>query len=164
MVEQEGAGEGVRGGTLPDLSLAYAILYVADLPLMARFYGETLGLPIASRDDRFVAFGGAVAPLALEAGGPMLGAARGKEQNPTLWQFAVADIDAGVAALAARSPFSATRRAIVSPSWSARHSIVVLLSACAAPSPVSSRPDVTALAPGVLDRSASRLRESVRWR
>jgi predicted enzyme related to lactoylglutathione lyase len=85
-----------------DLSVSYAILYVADLPLMARFYGETVGLPIASRTERFVAFGGAAAPLALEAGGPAPGVARGKEQNPTLWQFAVPDIEAGVAELAAR--------------------------------------------------------------
>lgn len=89
-------------GTLPGLEVAYAILYVADLPVMARFYGETLGLPIASQNDRFVAFGGVAAPLALEAGGPALGGIRGKAQNPTLWQFAVADIDAAVAMLAAR--------------------------------------------------------------
>jgi len=87
---------------LSALTLAYAILYVADLPLMATFYGETVGLPIASRDERFVAFGGAAAPLALEAGGPERSGARGKEQNPTLWQFAVPDIKASVAALAAR--------------------------------------------------------------
>jgi predicted enzyme related to lactoylglutathione lyase len=87
---------------VPDIAVAYAILYVADLPLMARFYGETVGLPIASRNDRFVAFGGAAAPLALEAGGPEPNGPRAKEQNPTLWQFAVPDIEAGVAALAAR--------------------------------------------------------------
>lgn len=86
---------------MPALTVAYAILYVADLPLMARFYGETLGLPIASRNERFVAFGGAATPLALEAGGPERGGARGKEQNPTLWQFVVADIEASVAELAA---------------------------------------------------------------
>ncbi len=87
---------------MPDLTVAYAILYVADLPLMATFYGETVGLPIASRNERFVAFGGAAAPLALEAGGSELRGARGKEQNPTLWQFAVPDIEASVAVLVAR--------------------------------------------------------------
>ena len=87
---------------MPELSVAYAILYVADLPLMVAFYGETLGLPIASRNERFVAFGGAAAPLALEAGGPPSHGARGKEQNPTLWQFAVVDIEASVVALSAR--------------------------------------------------------------
>ncbi len=87
---------------MPDRTVAYAILYVADLPLMARFYGAIVGLPIASRNERFVTFGGAAAPLALEAGGPALDGARGKAQNPTLWQFAVPDIEAGVAELAAR--------------------------------------------------------------
>lgn len=87
---------------MSDLEVAYAILYVADLPLMATFYGETLGLPIASRNERFMAFGGAAAPLALEAGGPAHNGVRGKEQNPTLWQFAVPDIEASVAMLAAR--------------------------------------------------------------
>lgn len=82
--------------------IAYCVLYVADLPAMARFYGETLGLPIAARNDRFVALGGAGAPLALEAGGPPPGEPRGKDRNPTLVQFAVGDIAAAVAALAAR--------------------------------------------------------------
>ena len=87
---------------MPDLAVAYAILYVADLPTMVTFYSETLGLPIASRNERFVAFGGAAAPLALEAGGPEVAGARDKGRNPTLWQFAVPDIEASVAALAAR--------------------------------------------------------------
>ncbi len=87
---------------MPELTLAYAILYVADLPLMTRFYGGIVGLPIASRNERFVAFGDAAAPLALEAGGPEPRGAREKEQNPTLWQFAVPDIEASVAVLAAR--------------------------------------------------------------
>ncbi len=49
--------------------LAYCIIYVADLPAMARFYSEVLRLPIAEENARFVAFGGTAAPLALEAGG-----------------------------------------------------------------------------------------------
>ena len=87
---------------MPDLHVAYAVLYGADLPVMATFYGETVGLPVASRNERFVAFGDAAAPLALEAGGPEPRGARGKGQNPTLWQFAVPDIEASVAVLAAR--------------------------------------------------------------
>ncbi len=61
-----------------------------------------MGLPIASRIERIVAFGGAATPLALEADGPERNGARGKEQKPTLWQFAVSDIAASVAKLAAR--------------------------------------------------------------
>lgn len=79
--------------------VAYAVIYVADLDAMARFYGEALGLPIVERNERFVAFGGAGAPLALEAGGPPADGPRAKDRNPTLIQFAVADIAAGVAAL-----------------------------------------------------------------
>lgn len=84
------------------LELAYSIIYVADLPAMARFYSDVLGLPIAERNERFLAFGGAAAPLALEVGGPPIGGPRAKDQNPTLFQFAVADIVSAVAALAAR--------------------------------------------------------------
>lgn len=83
-------------------SVAYCILYVADLATMTAFYAETLGLPVAEQTARFVALGGGGAPIALEAGGPPPGEPRGKDRNPTLVQFAVADIEAGVAALAAR--------------------------------------------------------------
>lgn len=86
----------------PELSVAYCVLYVANLAAMTRFYTEVLGLPIAEQNARFVALGGAGAPLALEAGGPAVDGPRGKERNPTLVQFAVADIAASVAALAAR--------------------------------------------------------------
>ncbi len=82
--------------------VAYCVLYAADLPALTRFYHETLGLPIAERSARFIAFGGAGAPLALEAGGPPAAGPRGKDRNPTLVQFAVGDIAASVAALAAR--------------------------------------------------------------
>src|SRR5215212_9325153 len=82
--------------------IAYCVLYVADLDRMARFYAETLGLPVSERGERFVAFGGAGAPLALEAGGPPAGGPRAREQNPTLVQFAVSNIEEAVAALAAR--------------------------------------------------------------
>ena len=82
--------------------IAYSVLYVADLPAMTRFYHETLGLPIAEQNARFVAFGGGGAPLALEAGGPPPGEPRGKDRNPTLVQLAVADIEAAVATLATR--------------------------------------------------------------
>ena len=82
--------------------IAYSVLYVADLGRMAHFYGETLGLPVSERNERFVAFGGAGAPLALEAGGPPAGGPRAREQNPTLVQFAVADVEEARAALAAR--------------------------------------------------------------
>ena len=81
--------------------VAYCVLYVADLDRMARFYGETLGLPVSERSERVVAFGGAGVPLALETGGPPAGGSRAREQNPTLVQFAVADIEEAVAALAA---------------------------------------------------------------
>jgi len=84
------------------LMLAYSIIYVADLDAMARFYSEVLGLPIVEHSARFVAFGGAAAPLALEAGGPPVAGPRTKDQNPTLCQFAVADIVSTVASLAAR--------------------------------------------------------------
>ena len=84
------------------LNLAYSIIYVADLPAMARFYSEVLGLPIAERNARFVAFGGVAAPLALEAGGPPVSGPRTKEHNPTLCQFAVADLVAAVTSLAER--------------------------------------------------------------
>ena len=36
--------------------IAYCVIYVADLPVMVRFYAETLGLPIAEQNARFVAF------------------------------------------------------------------------------------------------------------
>jgi predicted enzyme related to lactoylglutathione lyase len=84
------------------LPLAYSIIYVADLPAMARFYSEVLGLPIAEENARFVAFGGAAAPLALEAGGPAVSGPRAKDQNPTLFQFAVPDIATAVNTLAER--------------------------------------------------------------
>ncbi len=87
---------------LGSLQLAYCIIYVADLASMTRFYGEVLGLPIAERNERFVAFGGTATPLALEVGGPPVDGPRGKERNPTLVQFAVGDIAAAVSALAAR--------------------------------------------------------------
>ena len=91
---------GGRGMTLD--RVAYCVLYVADLERMTRFYSETLGLSVGERSARFVALGGAGAPLALEAGGPPAGPPRDKEQNPTLVQFAVSDIDGAVTALAAR--------------------------------------------------------------
>lgn len=82
--------------------VAYCITYVADLAAMVRFYETTLGLPVVERNERFVAFGGAGAPLALEAGGPPADGPRGKERNPTLVQFVVDDIAASVAALDGR--------------------------------------------------------------
>ena len=82
--------------------VAYCVIYVADLAGMARFYGEVLGLEAVERSERFVAFGGAGAPLALEAGGPPVEGPRGKDRNPTLVQFAVGDIEASVAALGER--------------------------------------------------------------
>ncbi len=82
--------------------IAYCVIYTADLAAMVRFYAETLGLPIAEQNARFVAFGGAGAPLALETGGPPVEGMRGKERNPTLVQFAVGDIATSVAELATR--------------------------------------------------------------
>ena len=84
------------------LRVAYCVLYVADLAAMVRFYGEVLGLPIAEQSARFVAFGGGGGPLALEVGGPAPEGMRGKDRNPTLVQFTVADIEASVADLVAR--------------------------------------------------------------
>jgi predicted enzyme related to lactoylglutathione lyase len=85
------------------LRVAYCVLYVADLPAMTEFYRGTLGLPIAEQNARFVAFAGSGAPLALEAGGPAADGPRNKDRNPTLVQFAVADIETAVADLAARN-------------------------------------------------------------
>ncbi len=85
--------------------LAYSIIYVADLAGMTRFYRDVLGLPVGEEGPRFVAFGGAGVPLALEAGGPVPAGPRARDRNPTLIQFAVADIEAGVAALAALAFF-----------------------------------------------------------
>lgn len=82
--------------------VAYCILYVADLDRATAFYRDILGLPVVERTPRFAAFGGAGAPLALEAGGPPVAGPREKERNPTLTQFAVADIEGSVAALGAR--------------------------------------------------------------
>jgi predicted enzyme related to lactoylglutathione lyase len=82
--------------------VAYSVIYAADLAAMVRFYEGTLGLPVTERSDRFVAFGGAGSPLAIEAGGPPVAGSRGKDRNPTLIQFAVGDIAAAVAALEAR--------------------------------------------------------------
>ena len=82
--------------------VAYCVLYVADLAAVTRFYHETLGLPIAEQNARFVAFGGGGAPIALETGGPPSGEPRGKDRNPTLTQLAVADIESAVATLATR--------------------------------------------------------------
>lgn len=84
------------------LTLAYCVTYVADLAAMTAFYRDILGLPVAEQNERFVAFGGVGAPLALEAGGPPPDGPRGKDRNPTLIQFTVAEITAAVAALAAR--------------------------------------------------------------
>jgi predicted enzyme related to lactoylglutathione lyase len=93
-----------RGHDAPPLALdlAYCITYVADLAAMTAFYRDTLGLPVAEQNARFVAFGGAGAPLALEAGGPPPDGPRSKERHPILCQFAVTAIDEAVAALAAR--------------------------------------------------------------
>lgn len=82
--------------------VAYCVLYVADLDRMTDFYAGTLALPVAERSPRFVAFGGAGAPLALEAGGPAITGARAKDRNPVLLQLRVADIERAVADLAAR--------------------------------------------------------------
>lgn len=82
--------------------VAYCVVYVADLDSMTRFYGDLLGLPIVERGERFVAFGGVGAPLALEAGGPPIAGPRAKDRNPTLIQFATSNIEASVAALHAR--------------------------------------------------------------
>ena len=90
------------GDEVTMLRVAYCVLYVADLGAMVRFYGEILGLPIAEQHARFVAFGGGGGPLALEVGGPAPDGVRGKDRNPTLVQFAVDDIEASVADLAAR--------------------------------------------------------------
>lgn len=92
----------VSGGLSVALNVAYCVTYVADLAGMTRFYRDLLGLSIVEQHERFVAFGGAGAPLALEAGGPPSDGPRGKDRNPNLTQFAVADIDATVAALIAR--------------------------------------------------------------
>lgn len=83
------------------LTVAYCITYVADLSAMTQFYRDLLGLPVIEQNERFVAFDGAGAPLALEAGGPMPDGPRTKDRHPTLIQFAVAEIDVAVAALAA---------------------------------------------------------------
>jgi predicted enzyme related to lactoylglutathione lyase len=82
------------------LSVAYCVLYVADLPTMTHFYHDTLGLPIAEQNARFVAFSGPGTPLALETGGPTPDGPRGKDRNPTLAQFATANIEATIATLA----------------------------------------------------------------
>jgi predicted enzyme related to lactoylglutathione lyase len=82
--------------------VAYCVIYVADLAGMAHFYGEVLGLEVAEQNERFVAFGGAGVPLALEAGGPPVEGPRAKDRNPTLVQFAVGDIETSVVALSAR--------------------------------------------------------------
>lgn len=82
--------------------VAYCVLYVADLERMIRFYTETLGLPVTERGTRFVAFGGAGRPLALETGGPAITGPRDRATNPTVTQFAVVDIDRTVEQLRAR--------------------------------------------------------------
>ena len=81
--------------------VAYTIAYVHDLPTMTHFYHQTLGLPIAEQNARFVAFGGPGVPLALETGGPTPDGPRTKDRNPTLVQFAVTNIEATIAELAA---------------------------------------------------------------
>ena len=84
------------------MRIAYCVLYVADLAAMTHFYRDLLGLPVAEQNDRFVAFGGPGAPLALETGGPAPDGPRAKDRNPTLVQFAVADIATSVADLASK--------------------------------------------------------------
>jgi predicted enzyme related to lactoylglutathione lyase len=84
------------------LRIAYSVLYVADLPAMLHFYHDTLGLPIAEQNARFVAFSDIGAPLALETGGPTPDGPRSKDRNPTLIQFAVTNIEATIADLATR--------------------------------------------------------------
>lgn len=80
----------------------FTVLYVEDLERMTAFYAESLGLPIAARSAGFVAFDGAGAPLALETGGPPASGPRGRDRNPTFFQFIVHDLDAAVAELTAR--------------------------------------------------------------
>lgn len=86
----------------PAVQFGFAVLYVEDLDRMVEFYAGLLGLPIAERTARFVAFAGAGAPLALEAGGPPASGPRGRERNPTLFQFAVNDLAAALEHLASR--------------------------------------------------------------
>lgn len=74
----------------------FAVLYVEDLDRMVAFYAGLLGLPIAEQSARFVAFAGVGAPLALEVGGPPVSGPRGRERNPTLFQFAVNDLAAAI--------------------------------------------------------------------
>lgn len=84
------------------LRFSFAVLYVEDLDRMVEFYSGPLGLPIAERTARFVAFAGAGAPLALEAGGPPASGPRDRERNPMLFQFAVSDLAAALEHLASR--------------------------------------------------------------
>lgn len=81
--------------------VGFAILYVENLDRMVEFYSSLLGLPIAEHSARFVAFAGAGTPLALEAGGPPASGPRGREQNPTLFQFAVENLAEAIEYLAA---------------------------------------------------------------
>lgn len=80
----------------PAVGFGFAVLYVEDLDRMVAFYSGLLGLPIAERSARFVAFAGAGAPLALEAGGPPASGARDRERNPTLFQFTVNGLAAAI--------------------------------------------------------------------
>lgn len=86
----------------PAVRFGFAVLYVEDLNRMVAFYSGLLGLPIAERSARFVAFAGAGAPLALEAGGPPASGPRGRERNPTLFQFTVHSLAAAIEYLEAR--------------------------------------------------------------
>lgn len=78
----------------------FAVLYVEDLDRMVEFYSGLLGLPIAEHSARFVAFVGAGAPLALEVGGPPASGPRGRECNPTLFQFTVNNLAVAIECLA----------------------------------------------------------------
>lgn len=89
------------GGDLT-VRFGFAVLYVEDLDGMVEFYTDLLGLPTAEHSARFVAFAGMGASLALEAGGPPASGPRGREQNPTVFQFAVNDVAAAIERLAGR--------------------------------------------------------------
>ena len=78
------------------LELKRVIIFTADLPGLARFYGEVVGLEVRAREDGWVEFDAGGCAIALHAGKPVVG------NRPPKLVFFAADVAAARAMLARR--------------------------------------------------------------
>lgn len=89
---------GESKGPLTDAKFNEVFLRVRDLPKMRAFYHETLGLPIAFENPRFVEFRTGGVPIALHSGRK----SSTKDKPHWFLEFLVRDLDAVVKRLRAR--------------------------------------------------------------